>query len=84
MFYVLYSPSSWAPVLEALGSFNRLLELDNFFLLAAYFGILYIAGAIIYGAYRYYQSMHPSALADSGTPFKKGGISPPLLDRKGK
>jgi len=56
LFYVLYSPDSWYPVIEALGSFGNLLELDNFFLLAAYFGIIYLAGAITYIAYERYKN----------------------------
>jgi len=74
LFYILYSPSSWVPVLEALGSFGRLLELDNFFLLAAYFGILYIAGAVIYVAYKHYRGsvVIPAPVSKQGVNSEPG------------
>jgi len=74
LFYILYSPASWEPVLEALGSFGKLIELDNFFLILAYGGILYIAGAVIYVMYKYYLR--------SATPLAEDGHLPSTEGRK--
>gem|GEM_PF-1389482 len=85
LFYVLYSPSSWYPVVEAVGSFNRLLELDNFFLMLAYGGVLYLAGAVAWVAYKYYRGSTPPA-ARGGHPVRTesdpGGL-PSSEGRKG-
>ena len=55
IFYVLYSPSSFAPVLESFVNFQRRIKIDTYFFILACVSVLMIAFSTIFFFYRLYQ-----------------------------
>jgi hypothetical protein len=55
IFYVLYSPASFAPVLESFVNFQRRIKIDTYFFLLACVSVLVVAFSIIFFFYRLYQ-----------------------------